>query len=1152
MTGRPGNGTAATQGYRETIPDCPLLTRPLTFGCLGTIVSKNQDLTSDLLMLRYTLRCMGQPGLYAPNGDHIRFRTKKHLALLVYLAVEGPRSHRRDRLAELLWPKAPIAEGRHSLATALSVLRPVIGADALTTTREHVSFDRQRLFLDVERLARKDVLGTETAEPVDVAPFLEGFDIPDAPEFAMWKDRQRARMLPMVKDALVMLLQRCRRSGETHLVEQLAEQMLSIDELSEEAIVAKMETRVIVGDRLTALKLYEDWKTRLESDLGAVPSASIEQMASRLRRGGWGTDVNDIPALPPEPSRDRQFIGRAKEYEQLYETWVQLKHGNGVHSLILGDSGVGKTTLVERFTTVATLEGASVSKVQSYDLERAIPFATLSGLIVGLLDKPGASAAPPEALAELARLAPEVNRRYAHLPVPQDTHGEAARIRLTEAFQQLLNAVAEEHPTILVVDDLHLADEPSLAVIHLILRRSAGGRVMALFTARPAELETSTQAATVRESLGRLGGQEVCLTPLSQDHSLELLRALLLGAETRPNKAEEASLVRASGGLPMVLELLAQDWRKNGSGSIALALDAMTADFVGVNSTTAYGLVLSRLSRNLDPTAKRALEFASILGHRLNDLPMYQVIDLSMGQTMAILGHLANMRILRDGHTRLEFANELVRANVYSSIPVPVRRALHASVAELLLRRNGSESSLSRLELAWHTMRAGRLPDAIPYLLEGVREAIRYGAPQSAERALVSAVPFLQGEDRVQAMFLLVEVLQEQGRWLDSLNACDILTSITDDRRSQEVFALGALAKSYLGVSISEGLQLLPDLRQIIRACPHVSSRIRAARAIAQALSSIRDRGLGQELLELARDIPSEGLESDAKGQLCLARAMLLYQAGQREVAFQEASDELEQLQSRGIANTLAVQLQSGLGVIRSLQGRYEESAVHYRHSMQMAERLGNDSLTKRIAANLAIAYGRLGRFEDQLACAEAIPRGRDCDPNPWEDIQLTYAAAFANAALGRPANARNAIAMFETRLRPDLESSLMQPWLLWKADVLMVSGLPSEAAAAASRAVDGYDFRLKASGFAGTFARWVAIISRGTEREGPAKVVLRKLEDDLSYYDAIDRLEILCAVAYADRPNLSKYQARIREMLRELPTCTAQTLRMLGMTIEQ
>lgn len=57
------------------------------------------------------LRCLGQPALFAPSGEPVRFRTKKHLALLIYLAVEN-KPQRRERIAELLWPKVSLSEAR--------------------------------------------------------------------------------------------------------------------------------------------------------------------------------------------------------------------------------------------------------------------------------------------------------------------------------------------------------------------------------------------------------------------------------------------------------------------------------------------------------------------------------------------------------------------------------------------------------------------------------------------------------------------------------------------------------------------------------------------------------------------------------------------------------------------------------------------------------------------------------------------------------------------------------------------------------------------------------------------------------------------------------------------------------------------------------
>src|SRR5689334_25034234 len=104
------------------------------------------------------LRCLGQPALFAATGEPVRFRTRKHLALLVYIALEN-RTHRRDRLAELLWPNVSVTEARHSLATALSVLRTRVGIEALETSRDQVRLLAGHLQLDPDRLEAGDVLG---------------------------------------------------------------------------------------------------------------------------------------------------------------------------------------------------------------------------------------------------------------------------------------------------------------------------------------------------------------------------------------------------------------------------------------------------------------------------------------------------------------------------------------------------------------------------------------------------------------------------------------------------------------------------------------------------------------------------------------------------------------------------------------------------------------------------------------------------------------------------------------------------------------------------------------------------------------------------------------------------------------------------------
>ncbi|MEO8140903.1 MAG: hypothetical protein ABI742_14715, partial [Gemmatimonadota bacterium] len=172
---------------------------------------------------RHFLRCLGVPELRGPGGDPIRFRTRKHLALLVFLAAERRQAHPRERLADLLWPDARPSEGRHSVATALSVIRGKLGPRTFETTRDTVRLVAADLEVDLERLHRGDVLGDDVTPALDVAGFLDDFEVTRAPEYMLWRDIMRARWFPQIRSALIILMDRCRRTGDFNRIETHAD-----------------------------------------------------------------------------------------------------------------------------------------------------------------------------------------------------------------------------------------------------------------------------------------------------------------------------------------------------------------------------------------------------------------------------------------------------------------------------------------------------------------------------------------------------------------------------------------------------------------------------------------------------------------------------------------------------------------------------------------------------------------------------------------------------------------------------------------------------------------------------------------------------------------------------------------------------------------
>ena len=430
----------------------------------------------------YCLKLLGFPELRRADGRLVKLKVRKHLALLIYLVVDGREVYFRDELADLLWPEVPEENSRHSLSMAFSVLRGLFGSDCIGGNHAEVRFLAPAITTDLDQLEQGEVLAGESAPRLEVDAFLRDFHIEDAPAFQHWRDRRNAQLLPMLQSALMVLADQARRSADMPGMLALAERLLALDPLSEEGVRAQMEAFAMQGDRIGALRVFEAWKVKLFDELGAIPSDILEGMAARLRRQ---TAEPTVTPAPVALCTDGRFVGRTEEYRALFEAWESTTQFNTRHVLITGESGIGKSTLALRFASAAALEGAAVARVQCFELEQRIAFGMIGALITNLLDRPSVSGTAPEALAEIARVVPRVKERFPHLPVPKASEGEAARLRFAEGTFALLEAIMEDQPLVLIVDDYPRSDEASLSVLHMLLRRATNERLMVVLAGRP-------------------------------------------------------------------------------------------------------------------------------------------------------------------------------------------------------------------------------------------------------------------------------------------------------------------------------------------------------------------------------------------------------------------------------------------------------------------------------------------------------------------------------------------------------------------------------------------------------------------------------------------------------------------------------------------
>ncbi|HSE54065.1 MAG TPA: AAA family ATPase, partial [Gemmatimonadales bacterium] len=804
---------------------------------------------------------MGYPELRSLDGGLVRLKVRKHLALLVYFAVEGRTYHRREKLVDLLWSGVPIANGRHSLSMALTVLRSILGPGAIRSSASQVKVLPGAVTLDLERLFAGEVYSPDEAFPLEVAGFLQEFEIADAPAFQDWRDRQQAQLLPSIQAGLLAMIDHARRSGELPRVMTLAERLLALDPLAEEGIRARMEASALRGDRLGALRIYEEWKEVLRSELGAAPSELLEGIAARLRTRAVTPAREPLgPAVQTEQWADRCFVGRKAEYQVLFDAWEATTQLNTRHVLITGDTGIGKSTLAMRFGSAAALEGAAVARVQCFELEQRIAFGMIGAIVTSLLDRPGAVATAPASLAEIARVVPRVRERFTSLPDPRQTEGEAARLHFAEGTFALFDAIMEEQPLVLIVDDYPRSDEASLSVLHMMLRRMANRRLMVVLTARPPESDESQQSARIRNGISYLPMARVDLKPLSESESDALLTAIAGRAGKTPQLPERRAILSAAGGNPMAIELLTGDWAAHGDAAMAVSIPAMQAEVpAAALEAAAFDRVLERLLPALAPRTRAVLQLVTILGPRLNDPESLGLLGFTPRQMTGAMTELVERRVLRDAGAGLEFTNELIRARLYLRIPAALRRRLHGVVAESLLARTAAGVGIPGLEVAWHCIRARRAEEATPFLMTGAREAIMHGAPDEAARALSSALRQLKGRTRDEATVLLAETYQEMARWEEALECLTSGNSWSDptwkelsavlDIESRrhiselDVTALTSIARTLIGVMSSAKYHATKARAAIAASCVAVELKDQELSAVARAAMNDVDDG---------------------------------------------------------------------------------------------------------------------------------------------------------------------------------------------------------------------------------------------------------------------------------------------------------------------
>ncbi len=475
---------------------------------------------------------------------------RKNLALLVYLARSPRRTRSREHLMGLLWGDKPESSARHSLREALRVLRHAGGDAALDGEGDQVRLAAGAVHLDVDDLeARAAAADWAGAAALAEGDFLEGFGVPEAPDFDDWVAAERLVVRRRSVEVLLRRAEELQRTGDLAGSGVCARRALALEPASAGAIQALMTAHALQGERAEALAAYDAWAAGLRASLGTEPDPASARLAEQVRRGRVWRERRSAPR--GAESRRAPLVGRDEPLARLLDAWRAARAGRATVVLVEGPPGVGRTRLLEEAIARATLDGAAIAQVRAAPSDRETPWSGVYALARGgLLSAAGLAAAPPGALAAFAGRIEEWGDRF------PAARANGSPLPPGLALADVLRAAASEQPVVVALDDAHWLDAESLALVHTLARDLAGLPILVIATALPHPPREDIDL--LRSRLGReVPGAAVALDALDPD----ALRRLAAWAMPSFSDVETDRLTRRlaadSAGLPLLaVELL--------------------------------------------------------------------------------------------------------------------------------------------------------------------------------------------------------------------------------------------------------------------------------------------------------------------------------------------------------------------------------------------------------------------------------------------------------------------------------------------------------------------------------------------------------------------------------------------------------------------
>ena len=700
-------------------------------------------------------------------------------------------------------------------------------------------------------------------------------------------------------------------------------------------------------------------------------TASLADLAGARAEAGDAGQMISVRRLRPS----RPVVGRLIESEDLLSLLDDAVAGAGGVAMLSGEAGIGKTTLARQVSTLSEQRGIPAVWGVGASAEAARPYwhwiqvvRAIAGRREGreVFDAIGAVG------GWLRTIVPDLDL---DLPPAESSGSDEGRFHVYDALLRMLEIAAERCGLLVVLDDLHLADEASLLTLSYISRSVADKRILILGTQRDLEFEHSRRGAAPFSELVRptLGIALKGLPPPDVGRMIESRRDL------PPSDALVERIHGLTGGNPLfvseLLSLIEVERDIDDSVIVARVLPLPT----GVRDAITARLAL------LSPHGREVLGVASVIGQRFQAGTLSVAAGTPAVELLELLDETVRLRLVRplaDSPDGYAFDHGLIQATLYDLIPRARRMALHDAVARALEHDRESASGEGLAEIAHHFLEAAPAHDprlAIDYARRaGDRAMTRFAYDQAVgmyERALaVDAV------DEAERGELLQALGDAQMRVGDTVGARKTLLKTADAARLRDDpvgFAHAVLGCGIWGLSNGIDEQMVGLAQEAAARLAHAGQAGLLARVESFLAAAIywsdeveRRERLADDALELARaehaahgDRESAGTLGYVLGRYLLARWGPL--SAERDL---ERSDEVVELAHQLDDGELELLVRNWRITVLLELGRFAAVDQEIARVEEMAGELRQPRAMAFLPLHHAIRAASAGRFEEAAA----------------------------------------------------------------------------------------------------------------------------------------------------------------------------------------